>query len=644
MEPAAPVKDWSLLAREMSLNKIPGLVLDSCTDADLKSLADLRDLRRLILYDTSITDAGLEHLKALTGLETLVLGRARITGAGLAHLKGLTGLRELMLSATRVTDAGLVHLEGFTGLRDLSLAGTRITDAGLVHLKGLTGLRHLDLRNTPVTYAGLEHLQGLTQLRSLDLYATRVAGQGIIRLQSLTGLEYLRLGGDRITDGDLAPLDGLRGLRTLELSGSSISDTGLTYIRNLTALRTLNLRDANHGCRPGSPQGSDRAGAVGIGEHSDHRRWPGTSPGLQGVAAAMARPHAARRRRSRAPQRADRSAAVEPGGHSHHRRRPVHLRGLAGLQRLWLDDTQVGDAGLGHLKGLTELVMLELPGTQVSDAGLAHLRGLTKLQGLYLGRTRITDAGLKHLQGLTELRDLGLTETQVTDAGARQLKQSLPRLVVWTTQAQPATQGTGKPGGPVRADATPVFTDSFDNGPSEKWRFTDSRTGSPAPGHAVENKQLRLSHARAFLDSIDLSDYVVRAHVCFKEWVPNRLNHGSFGISVRQTPSLSGASNRQDLYNLSLLCSDQGGLWMAFSYRDAAGGLRHAVLGYTPCKVVVGQWYTLEFEVRGEQLRAYLDGKLMLEAADERLTKGSIQINVQNATVLMDDFSIYALP
>ncbi len=594
VELRAPVKDWSLLAREMSLNKIPGLRLDSCTDSDLKYLADLTDLRLLALYNPSITDAGLEHLKGLTELEVLYLGRTRITDAGLVHLRGLTGLRGLFLDMTRVTDAGLEHLKSLTRLRDLSLCGTRITDAGLTHIEGLTGLRYLALMNTRVTDAGLEHLRGLTELQSLALNTTRVTGLGLVHLKSLTGLEELSLGGDRITDANLASLDGLPRLTKLELSGSQITDAGLIHIRSLTGLQRLSLRNT----RITDAGLESLKGLTGL--------W---RLGLQ-------------------------STQITDAGLE-------HLQGLRGLRRLWLDDTRIGDAGLEHLKGLTELEMLELPGTQVTDAGLEHLQGLTRLQGLYLTRTRITDAGLKHLRGLTELRDLGLIETQVTDEGTRQLKQSLPNLTVWTVGRQPATLGSDEPTQPIRADVTPIFADNFDNGPSDRWRFRDMRTPLPAPGHAVENGQLRLSNARAFLDSIDLTDYVVRARICIKESAPN--SQGSFGIAVRRTPSLVRAT-LQNRYALSLICGNPGGLWLAFSYYDGSGALQQHVLGLTSCKVVVGQWYTLEFEIRGEQLRVYLDGKLMVEATDERLTKGPIQISSGNATVLVDDFSVHPLP
>jgi hypothetical protein len=103
-----------------------------------------------------------------------------------------------------------------------------------------------------------------------------------------------------------------------------------------------------------------------------------------------------------------------------------HLKGLTALQGLYLDGTQVTDAGLEHLKGLTALQWLYLDGTQVTDAGLEHLKGLTALQELWLGDTQVTDAGLEHLQGLRSLEEVDLSNTKVTDEGVKKLQQTLP--------------------------------------------------------------------------------------------------------------------------------------------------------------------------------------------------------------------------
>ena len=51
--------------------------------------------------NTKVTDAGLKQLKALTNLRSLYLIGTQVTDAGLEHLHKLTTLRQLCLGATR---------------------------------------------------------------------------------------------------------------------------------------------------------------------------------------------------------------------------------------------------------------------------------------------------------------------------------------------------------------------------------------------------------------------------------------------------------------------------------------------------------------------------------------------------------------
>jgi hypothetical protein len=50
------------------------------------------------------------------------------------------------------------------------------------------------------------------------------------------------------------------------------------------------------------------------------------------------------------------------------------LIGLTKLQRLFLDDTQVTDAGMAHLRELKELQRLDLFGAAVSNAAVESLQ------------------------------------------------------------------------------------------------------------------------------------------------------------------------------------------------------------------------------------------------------------------------------
>jgi internalin A len=79
----------------------------------------------------------------------------KFADADLAHVANITELKSLVLENTQVTDAGLVHLAGLTKLKTLDLDGTQVTDAGLVHLGGLTKLERLELSRTRVTDEGV---------------------------------------------------------------------------------------------------------------------------------------------------------------------------------------------------------------------------------------------------------------------------------------------------------------------------------------------------------------------------------------------------------------------------------------------------------------------------------------------------------
>jgi beta-lactamase regulating signal transducer with metallopeptidase domain/Tol biopolymer transport system component len=190
----------------------------------------------------------------------------------------------------------------------------------------------------------------------------------------------------------------------------------------------------------------------------------------------------------------------------------------------------------------------------------------------------------------------------------------------------------------------PVFTDNFDDGLSKHWRFEDFPDKGQGPGqHRLEDGELVLTNARAYLDGIDWDDYIATVRICLKEVLPSGL--GILGLNVRATPS-QVVSSGIDWYGLGFFWADNTPpyLWLGINYRDASDTLRHGELSRCPCSLVPDRWYTLEFEVRGQHLRGYLDGKLMVEATDARLSKGKLWIAANNTRALFDDFSVRQLP
>jgi hypothetical protein len=89
-------------------------------------------------------------------IEKVDLISAKLTNADLKNLVPLKNVKSLTLYQVQITDAGLDHLAGLTTLTELELSHTKITDAGLVKLKTLTNLRKLHVRGTVVTKEGID--------------------------------------------------------------------------------------------------------------------------------------------------------------------------------------------------------------------------------------------------------------------------------------------------------------------------------------------------------------------------------------------------------------------------------------------------------------------------------------------------------
>jgi hypothetical protein len=100
------------------------------TDAEMKDLADLKQLQTLDLRNTSVTDAGLKDLATLTELRALYLIGTNITNAGLKEVATLKKLEKLYVVGAKVTDAGLKSLVNLKQLQELNLSGTMVTGAG----------------------------------------------------------------------------------------------------------------------------------------------------------------------------------------------------------------------------------------------------------------------------------------------------------------------------------------------------------------------------------------------------------------------------------------------------------------------------------------------------------------------------------
>ena len=90
----------------------------------------------------------------------------------------------------------------------------------------------------------------------------------------------------------------------------------------------------------------------------------------------------------------------------------------------------VGNSDLAQIVLHTRLQRLWLSNTGVTDAGLIELQSMKRLRVLGLARTGITDAGLKHLAAIKSLREVYIFPTKVTDGAVDELKSALPGVRV----------------------------------------------------------------------------------------------------------------------------------------------------------------------------------------------------------------------
>ena len=90
----------------------------------------------------------------------------------------------------------------------------------------------------------------------------------------------------------------------------------------------------------------------------------------------------------------------------------------------------LGDPDLAVIAQYGSIQKLWLTNTGVTDAGLVHLQSMPNLRVLGLARTNVTDAGLPALGNIRSLREVYLYPNRVSDNAVDALKQRLPGIKV----------------------------------------------------------------------------------------------------------------------------------------------------------------------------------------------------------------------
>ncbi len=144
----------SLLSGLEDLNIGSGVALGAARPGDLGPADGEAECR--IAGGTRITDLGLAKLSKLEKLQHLDVSGSAITPNGLKSLANLRDLRRLSLwNVKGIDDTAAPYLEALGNLTSLDLSNTAVGDETLGRLSKLSGLRRLYVGETRVTPAGL---------------------------------------------------------------------------------------------------------------------------------------------------------------------------------------------------------------------------------------------------------------------------------------------------------------------------------------------------------------------------------------------------------------------------------------------------------------------------------------------------------
>lgn len=214
------------------------------TDEDMRQIAQLTNLRTLLLDGRKLSNTGLWYLEELRFLENLTIQNAAFDGDCFHYLANIRSLSSLTLQSNKLRSSDLAGLGELPQLELLYLSVESVDGAGFAEIGKLTHLRSLNLRNVRATSEQLKPLAQLQELQFLTLNDSVIKG-GLGPIGDLRDLHRLELANSTVADADLDSLLGLPLLANLNLAHTKITDEGLKKLGQMKRLNTLNVRNAS---------------------------------------------------------------------------------------------------------------------------------------------------------------------------------------------------------------------------------------------------------------------------------------------------------------------------------------------------------------------------------------------------------------
>jgi hypothetical protein len=243
---------------------LDGSEANNANDENLRLIAQLPEVERVMVYKGKITADGLAALTALPKLRYLQMYAPEMPAAAFAVLPKLKQLKSLSLGNYALTDevigyagqikrlktfdhtqsamtsAGfLKFLNSVESLEQLTLFGDYVDDACMKRIGEMKDLKRFWTNSKRITSAGWVHLAGLAKMEDLFVSETNFGDDDSRSLESMKNLKSLGLNKTKITDAGMPPLAALTKLHDLGLDGTKVTDKGMVALKGMTELDNI---------------------------------------------------------------------------------------------------------------------------------------------------------------------------------------------------------------------------------------------------------------------------------------------------------------------------------------------------------------------------------------------------------------------
>lgn len=206
-------------------------------------IANLTELKTLIIETNNLPDTIPAELQSLTKLETLSLNQNNLSGEIPEELSNLTNITELDLGSNNLEGSIPVELCQLTTLTLLHLYGNDLSDTIPGQIGQLVNLVELNLSDNQLTGEIPTELKNLTTLSDLNLLSNNLSGSIPAEIGEITTLTTLYLSENSLSDTIPGEIGNIANLTYLLLNSNALEGEIPEEIGNITNLENIDLRN-----------------------------------------------------------------------------------------------------------------------------------------------------------------------------------------------------------------------------------------------------------------------------------------------------------------------------------------------------------------------------------------------------------------